>query len=212
MLAVERDRWMVTLGGCAGEDAPADADAHLAFARSLARPDIYDVIRDATPLTDVARIAFAESRRHRYDRLRRFPERYVVLGDASCSFNPIYGQGMSVAALEALELRACLAEPGGLHDLGRRMHRRSARIIDRAWTLAAGNDLAYPEVAGRRPLGSAGFDWYLRRLHAAASTDPVVCRAFFDVVNLLAPPAALVHPRIAARVARASLFRSPAGR
>ena len=202
ILAIERDRWMVTLGGFLGERAPADPDGYVEFARSLPCPDIYRVIRNAAPLTDVVRFTFAGSRRHRYEKLRRFPERYLVLGDALCSFNPVYGQGMSVAALEALELESCLAEPAGLDQLPQRLFRRTARIIDTAWKLAAAGDLAYPAVVGRRQFGSDQANWYLGKVHAAASTDRVVCRTFFDVVNLLAPPTALVHPGIVARIAR----------
>ena len=205
ILAIERNRWMVTLGGCLGERAPTDPAGYLDFARSLARPDIYDVIRHATPLTDVVAIAFTDSRRHRFEKLRRFPDRYLVLGDALCSFNPVYGQGMSVAVLETLELEACLAEPAGLHGLSRQMFRRTNRIIDSAWKLAADSDLAYPAVIGRRRLGSRLSNWYVGKVHQAASTDRVVCRTFFDVANLLAPATALVHPGIVARVARRML-------
>jgi 2-polyprenyl-6-methoxyphenol hydroxylase-like FAD-dependent oxidoreductase len=202
ILATERDRWMVTLGGVLGEGVPADENGYSDFARSLECPDIYNVIRHSAPLTDVVHFRFSANLRHRYDRLRRFPERYLVLGDGLCSFNPVYGQGMSVAVLEALDLEACLAEPEGLHRLWRRMFRRTAGIIDRAWMLAAGSDLAYPTVVGRRRFLSTPTNWYLDQVHAAGATDHVVCRTFFDVAGLLAPPTALVHPGIVARIAR----------
>jgi 2-polyprenyl-6-methoxyphenol hydroxylase-like FAD-dependent oxidoreductase len=202
MLAIERNRWIVSLGGCLGERPPSEPESYLAFARSLSCPDIFNAIRDATPLSHVVEFAFPGSHRRRYETLRTFPERYLVLGDALCSFNPFYGQGMSVAALEALELQRCLAEPSGLHQLWRRLFRRAADVIDRAWQLAASNDSAYPLPGDRRRGGSQLVSWYLGHLHQAASTDRVVCRAFFDVVNLLAPPRALVRPMIMARVAR----------
>ena len=202
ILAIERDRWMVSLGGCLGERAPSDPEGYVEFARSLPRPDIFNVIRRAAPLSEVVEFAFPVSQRHRYETLRRFPERYLVLGDALCDLNPIYGQGMSVAVLEALELQKCLAEPAGLDRLWRRLFRRAAAVIDRAWLLAAGNDLAYPALAGRRWIGSGLVDWYVGSVHRAASTDRVVCRAFFDVVNLLAPPRVSLQPEIVARVAR----------
>ncbi len=202
ILAIEQNRWMVTLGGVLGERPPADQDGYREFALSLERPDIYNVIRHAAPLTDIVSLRFPASRRYRYDKLRRFPEGYLVLGDALCSFNPVYGQGMSVAALEALHLESCLAEPAGVHQLWKRMFRRTAGVIDRAWRLAAGSDLAYPAAAGRRRPWSATANWYLGKVHAAAATDHMVCRTFFDVAGLLAPPTALVHPGIVARVAR----------
>jgi hypothetical protein len=108
---------------------------------------------------------------------------------------------MSVAALEALALRDCLAEREGMHRLWERLHPRLSRIVDGAWQLAVQGDLAYPEAAGRRRRHvSAAVPWYLGRVHEAAASDEVVCRTFFDVANLLTPPRVLLHPRIGVRV------------
>jgi 2-polyprenyl-6-methoxyphenol hydroxylase-like FAD-dependent oxidoreductase len=210
MLAIERDRWLVTLGGYLGERAPNELGAYLEFAASLPCPDIYDVVRRAQPLTDPVHITFRASRRHRYEDMRSFPQRYLVLGDALCSFNPVYGQGMSVAVLEALELEACLSDPRPLVDIGRRMARSTAKIIERAWRLAVSGDLAFPEVIGQRPFGHASIDWCLRRLHEAAATDRVVCRTFFDVANLERSPLAFARPGIVTRTLRARLLRARA--
>lgn len=209
MLAQEGERWIVTLAGWLGDHAPTDAAGFEEYARTLERADIYDVIKGAEPLSDAVAYVFPANLRRHYERLSRFPERFVVMGDAVCSFNPFYGQGMSVAALEGLLLEQCLA--GGIADLPRRFFLEARRIIDTPWMIAAGSDFAFEGVTGRKPAGTDATNWYLRHVHRAAATDRIVCRAFFDVANLLKPATTLFSPRIVARVAGRALF-APAPR
>jgi hypothetical protein len=130
--------------------------------------------------------------------MKRFPRRYLVIGDAICSFNPLYGQGMSVAATEAQALDDSLA--AGLDGLATRFYAKASTIVDIPWLIATGEDLRYPQVEGTRPPGSSLVNRYFERVHAAASDDPVVCRKFFDVLNLLAPPSSLMAPAVMLRV------------
>ena len=167
-----------------GDHASADPDGYLAFARSLARPYIYDLISRADPLTEPVPYAFPSNRRRRYERLKRPPERFLVMGDALCSFNPIYGQGMSVAALEALALGDAIGAAEGLNAVGARFFPKAAAIVDGPWAVAAGGDLAFEGVTGRRPFGTGLVNWYLGQVHRAAATDPEVCLAFFQAANL----------------------------
>jgi 2-polyprenyl-6-methoxyphenol hydroxylase-like FAD-dependent oxidoreductase len=205
MMSLEHDRWMVTLFGLLGDHPPADHQGFVEFARSLPAPDIYDVIRDAEALTDPLPFKYPASCRRRYERLERFPDGYLVFGDAICSFNPIYGQGMSVAALQALALAAALN--GGRDRLAPRFFASAAKVVDNPWLMAVGGDLRYPDVEGPRTAMGNFINWYLGKLHIAARKDPALTRAFHSVANLLADPPTLLKPDIAYRVARGNLLQ-----
>jgi 2-polyprenyl-6-methoxyphenol hydroxylase-like FAD-dependent oxidoreductase len=200
MLAMEDDRWIVTLFGYLGERPPTDPDGFRAWAATLAAPDVHEVISSAELLQAPVPAHFPASVRLRYERLDHFPEGYVVTGDAVCSFNPIYGQGMTVSALEALALRDCLRN--GPDQLGRRFFRSAAKLVDTPWGIAVGADLRFPEVEGPRTPKVRMINAYLARLHVAAGSDPVLGRAFLRVVNLIDPPERLMSPELAFRVMR----------
>jgi hypothetical protein len=190
---------MLTLGGILGDHPPTDPDGFLAFARSLQFPDIYQTVRHAQPLDDPVGFRFPASVRHRYERLARFPDGLLVMGDAVSSFNPVYGQGMSVAALEALTLRRHLQR--GIEPQPHRWFRDLARVVDVPWDMSAGGDLVFPGVKGRRTLKVRLVSAYIARLHAAAH-DASLASAFVRVAGLVAPPQSLLRPSIALRVLR----------
>ena len=202
MLAMEGNRWIVALGGWLGNHAPTDPAGYLEFARTLSRPDVYEVIKHAEPLTHAQTFLFPSNLRRHYEKYTRFPGNYLVMGDAMCSFNPLYGQGMSVATLEALALRSALEREPSTRELWRKYFKSASKIIDTPWMIAAGSDFAFDGVTGPKPAGTGFVNWYLERVHRAASTDRRVCRAFFDVANLLAPAPTLFTPSIVARVWR----------
>lgn len=206
MLALEDDRWVVTLGGYGDDRPPTDPAAWVAYARSLPSPDIARVVEGGEPLDDPLAFRYPASTRRRYERLARFPAGYLVFGDALCSVNPIYGQGMTVSAVEALELRDWLDLPGAPAS---RFFRRAARVIDVPWDMAVGADLRFDHVAGRRTPKVRMVNRYLGRLHPVAARDPEVGRAFLRVVNLLDPPERLMAPSVAWRVLRGRGRRSP---
>jgi 2-polyprenyl-6-methoxyphenol hydroxylase-like FAD-dependent oxidoreductase len=209
LLALEGDRWMLTLAGILGDHPPIDPEGFLDFARSLRFPDIYEAIRDAEPLDEPVSFHFPASARHRYERLHRFPAGFLVVGDAVCSFNPIYGQGMSVAALEALMMRDHLKQ--GLEPQPSRWFRDVARVVDVAWNMSAGGDLNFPGVEGHRTFKIQLLSAYLAKLHAAAAHDARLATAFTRVSGLVAPPQSLLHPSVVLRVLRKG-GRTTAGR
>jgi 2-polyprenyl-6-methoxyphenol hydroxylase-like FAD-dependent oxidoreductase len=203
MLVEQEDHWILTTSGYgAAHHPPTDERGYLEFVASVAPPDVLAAIRGAEPLGEIVTHGFPANQRRRYDRLKRFPDGLLAIGDAISSFNPLYGQGMSVAALEAIELRRCLER--GDRRLARRFFRAAGRVAGPAWELAVGGDLALPEIDGDRPAMLRLTNAYVERLLRAAEQDPVVAAAFNDVADLLAPPPSIMRPKVLWRVLRGS--------
>lgn len=195
------DMCIVSLTGILGDHPPTDPEGFLEFARSLPVPDVYEGIKDAEPIDAPASFGFPASVRRRYERMRRFPAGLAVLGDAVCSFNPVYGQGMSVAAWEVMTLREHLR--GGRFEPGAYL-KALGKVVDNPWEVSAGGDLAFPGVEGRRTAKSSMGNAYVGRVQYAATKDPEVARGFMRVAGLIDPPTALMRPRMMARVLKAS--------
>jgi 2-polyprenyl-6-methoxyphenol hydroxylase-like FAD-dependent oxidoreductase len=199
VLAVEGDRWIVTLVGLMGERPPADLDGFVEYAGTLWVGDVHDLVAAAKPLGEASTGGFPSYVRRRYAHLQRFPSRYVVTGDAVCSLNPVYAQGMSVAIGEARALGQILDEHG-VDRAGPQFFERTKRTVDQAWTMATGADLGYAAVEGSRPARWRLINAYFNRLLRVAHHDPVVAKAFMEVNGMVAPPQHLMRPRIVSRV------------
>jgi 2-polyprenyl-6-methoxyphenol hydroxylase-like FAD-dependent oxidoreductase len=200
VLAQEDDRWIVTLGGYFDDHPPADETGYLQFARSLQKPEVFEIVRDAEALSAPTGYQFSANLRRHYEELKDFPAGYLVFGDALCSFNPIYGQGMTVASTEALALSECLA--AGVEDVARRFFQAASRLIDIPWQIAVGSDLQHPRVQGKRTAQVRFINWYLAKLYTAAQRDAVLAERFLEVANLMKQPPALLQPGIAMRIWR----------
>jgi 2-polyprenyl-6-methoxyphenol hydroxylase-like FAD-dependent oxidoreductase len=198
LLGQEGDRWIVSMGGYLGEQVPSTDSGFLEFARSLPKPEIFNVIKTAEPLSEPTPYHFNSNLRRRYEQLSRFPEGFLVFGDALSSFNPIFGQGMTVACMESLALQDCLK--AGTQGVAKRFFRDACRLIDTPWQIAVGSDLQNPRVEGKRTAQVRFVNWYIERFFRAAQHDGILAAKFLEVANLMNQPTALLSPGVALRV------------
>jgi 2-polyprenyl-6-methoxyphenol hydroxylase-like FAD-dependent oxidoreductase len=210
MQAIEGGRWIALMAGLLGDHPPADPEGWLRFARDLPVPDLYHALKDAEPEGDVSVHKFPFHQRRHYERMRDLPEGLVVLGDAHCCLNPVYGQGMSLSAISAVllgeELARARQRAGGMERLSRTFQRALARACDDAWTVSTGEDFRHPGVEGDRPFATPLLLWYTKRIHQVVATDPELALSFYRVSNLVAPLSELMRPRALLRV-----LKGPAG-
>jgi flavin-dependent dehydrogenase len=214
VIAADGDRWMAIMLGVGPDQAPpSDPDGYLAFAAKLPTTRIHELLSTAEPLTEPRRLRVPPAVRRRYERAARLPDGFLAIGDAVCTLNASYAQGMAVAAAQAVALRACIAGDGdpaaGRKQLTRRYFAAVASIVDAPWEMATGGDLGYPHVVGRRTVKTRLIGAYVRRVLAAAGRHPAVAHAFLRVANLMAPPPTLFAPAVVARVLRPGRSRSP---
>jgi 2-polyprenyl-6-methoxyphenol hydroxylase-like FAD-dependent oxidoreductase len=195
---LEGNTWLLTLAGILGDRAPVDPAGLREFARSLPFPDIHDALCTGDAIAAPSTYRFAESVRRRYDQSKRVPGGFLPLGDSLCCFNPIYGQGMTVAALQALVLRRHLERSDALRT--RRILRNFVRITETPWQMALAADLSLPGM-GKKPSATQRLiGRYLSRLNAAAEQDAKLGTAFVRVSGLVDEPLALMRPAVAVRV------------
>ena len=204
LIPIEGDRWIATIGAGYGAEAPVDEAGFRAAAASLPSNELHQVLEGLDDLGHVATHRLVSSKRRRYERLRDVPAGFLALGDAVCSFNPIYGQGMSSAVLQAVALGECIGEHGNDQHLVRAFYARAAKVIDTPWSIAVGADFAYPECRGTKPFGTDLVNRYMRTVLIAARVSPEVNTAMILVQNLVAPPTTLFKPAMILRVRRAA--------
>ena len=209
LFPVEGGRWVLGLVGVAGHPPPADDEGYTAYMRRLRHPVLADALAGAEPLSDIRVHRGTSNRRWHFERMSRWPERFVVLGDAACAFDPVYGQGMSSAVIAAEALDGCLRDhrhgspASDLDGLARRFQRALSRRHDGPWRFSTGEDLRHPTTTGASagPLMRAQHR-YLGRLEAAATYDPAVADLYTRALGMLERPTALLRPRIVAAAVR----------
>ncbi|MGB3533816.1 MAG: FAD-dependent monooxygenase [Microcoleaceae cyanobacterium] len=198
---VEGNRWIVTLSGVGRDYPPTDEAGFLEFAQSLRHRMIYDVIKNAQPLSPIHPYRRTENRLYHYEKLTQLPQGLVMLGDAVCAFNPVYGQGMTTAALGALTLDECLQSQKQQTKLTQTFQKKLFKVIQNPWLMATGEDIRWPATEGGKT------DWmtqlnqgYFSQMMLIMKDNPELCQTFVEVVNMLKPPTAFFHPKYMVQV------------
>jgi 2-polyprenyl-6-methoxyphenol hydroxylase-like FAD-dependent oxidoreductase len=198
---IEDDMWVVTQFGYFGDHAPADERGFSGFAESLDAPDISDFLRRAQPVSGFRKYGMRDCEFLHVDRLDRFPERLLAVGDTVCSLNPVYGQGMTKAAIEAAKLWDELASHlvsnntlNGFSDRFRRCLPDAAAAS--AWRMTTGADLCFAQTRGRRRVGDEIRVQYVKRILLRATKDLNARSRMLDVTMLCKSPRSLLNPRM----------------
>jgi 2-polyprenyl-6-methoxyphenol hydroxylase-like FAD-dependent oxidoreductase len=198
---IEGNRWLVTIAGVMHDYPPTDEEGFLKFARSLSSPELYRAIEHAKPLSRVWGYRRTENRLRHYD-TARIPQGFAALGDSVCAFNPVYGVGMTLTGLEALELRKCLRAGKGRLD-SQRFQKRVAKLVAAPWALTTGEDLRWPATQGGAITTKVKFmHWYIEQVIRLIPQSQEVFRRFQEVNHMLKGPAALFHPAVLGPVLR----------
>ncbi len=205
IMPMEGNRWIANLGSAGRDYPPTDEPGFLEFARSLSNPILYDALREAEPLTSIYGYRRTENRLRHYERLARLPENVIALGDAVCAFNPVYGQGMTVAALGAVTLDECLHKHPD-EGFALKFQARLARANELPWAMATSVDFLYPGTESNMERHENRLvNAYLARVSETSFRDPYVNLAFLKVIHLLEPPSVWFRPGIARRVLQSAL-------
>jgi 2-polyprenyl-6-methoxyphenol hydroxylase-like FAD-dependent oxidoreductase len=201
---VENGLWGVTLVGAMRDYPPTDEEGFMAFARTLNSPELYEAIKDAEPVTPIYGYQRTANVWRHYEKFARWPEAFVVMGDAACAFNPVYGQGMTVSAMGAMALGDCIRERGiGGKGMAQRFQKRLAKTLETPWVMATGEDFRYPTTEGSKPSVMNHFmHWYMDRLFGVMVNNPGVMQVFMGVMHLLEPSSKLLRPDIFLKVLR----------
>jgi 2-polyprenyl-6-methoxyphenol hydroxylase-like FAD-dependent oxidoreductase len=214
LVPVEGNRWLVSITQLHCPRPPRDLAEFLEAARRLRTPTIHDAIRNARPVGMPQRFGFAASSWRHYESVADFPQRLIPIGDAVCRFNPVYAQGMSVAAREAGVLAELLGRrargAGGLPGLAQDFLAAVQPWIAAAWSMSATPDLAHPQSRGERPADLDHTLAFGAALCRVAARDPAVHEVVVAVRHLARPDAALHEPGLVARVRAEMAAGSPA--
>jgi flavin-dependent dehydrogenase len=192
------------LAGYHGDYPPTELDAFLEYAKSLSQPDVFHVLSRAKLCGSIAQFRIPTAVRRHYRKIRRFPAGILPIGDGICSLDPAFGQGMTVAALEAEILSRCLREELRDEALRRAYLRAVDTCVDAPWTVCCAENFKYPQTTGPRPLSFRVARRYMDLL--TNSGDPAALTQVYRVLTLTAPPRVLLRPDIPLRALRGKIW------
>lgn len=214
---VEGNRWLVTVIGINRNYPPTDDVGFLDFARQLRSPIIFETIKDAEPLSAISSYRGTANRQRHYEDMSKLPENFIGFGDSVCAFNPVYGQGMTVAAQSARKLDQCLQRywDGSWKDIGsdfsRSFHQELASVVRIPWLMATGEDLRWPQTTGPDPdLFTKLIQLYFDQIQQLTSERGEVYQNFLEVIHMLKPPHTLFQPKMLMSVI-SKLLKRPFG-
>jgi len=191
---VEHGQWLVAGAGFGDRRPPREEDGFGEFLTGLRDPAIADLVSLLEPVSDVSIHRQTANRRRRWDRVPHWPTGLLVVGDALCSLNPVYGQGITVAAQQAQVVSRAL-ERG--HPVDRALQRRMVAVTETPWSIATTADLRQPTCPGEpSPMQRISGAWVDRLSRLAAAGDLRASAALLTVNNLMASPASLLHPAL----------------
>ncbi|PGE97660.1 glutamate synthase [Bacillus pseudomycoides] len=194
---IEDNRYFVTFSGYANENVPKTDEEFLAFAHKLPAPDVIHFLEQAEPITDIKIHKIPYQVRRRFDLVKNMPEGFLVIGDAHCRFDPVFGQGISVAAMEAEELQMCLKKGKVLEkDFTRDFYKRISKIIATPWEMVTTEAFRHPKIKGENPFIQPFQQWYTKKIYQLSASNTDVYIRLVRVMNLMRSPLHLLHPKV----------------
>lgn len=195
---IDDEHWIVTLFGYLGQHPTPTSEGVLEFVKTLPVPDIYTTLAEATPAGEALRFGYPQQVFRRYDKLKRFPQGFLVLGDALCSLDPVFGQGMTIACKEAYALDQVLDSAQGQQaaTLAQAFFKQAQKIIDVPWLITQSEALRFKGMPGSRSPKIRFLQWYTDHVFWLSTQSTEIYQAFLDVMHLLAGPEALLRPKV----------------
>lgn len=194
---IEKDQYFLTYIGYANERLPKNEKGFYDFSKKMALPDILEFLQNAEAISDINMYKVSYQVRRQFEKTKNMPAGFLVIGDAHTRFDPIYGQGMTIAAMEAMELQRCLQQSNRIDKKFTQIfYARIAKIVEIPWEMTTTEIFRHPELRGDLSLKQKFQQWYTKKVYETATNNEEVYSRFARVVHLLCKPTHLFHPKV----------------